>query len=272
MTFTAKEKQLLMGSQLQGFTPEEIEMFFTQCERTELDPFNRQIYAVGRWDAKKQRNVMSVQVSIDGFRLIAERSNHYAGQCGPFWCGKDGQWRDVWLENELPAAAKIGVMRDDFNEPCWGVARFEAYAQKGKNGQPSFMWQKMADVMIAKCAEALALRKAFPHELSGLYTNDEMAQASNKPEPTKGMPASKDPGWKGPLSKTDLKEKGRNLSNEINHIKIEGDLGQLDQYLAADDVKAIINQIRVDLPDWWDHEDGGLGSFIDEARQALQNA
>ena len=69
-------------------------------------------------------------------------------------------------------------MRHDFKEPCWGVARFDAYAQKKKDGGLSAMWAGMGDVMVAKCSEALALRKAFPQELSGLYTGDEMAQST----------------------------------------------------------------------------------------------
>jgi hypothetical protein len=88
------------------------------------------------------------------------------------------------LNNEPPVAAKVGALRADFKEPCWGVARFNSYAQKTKEGNLYRNWATMSDVMIAKCAEALALRKAFPQELSGLYTPDEMAQAVTEEAPT----------------------------------------------------------------------------------------
>ena len=187
-TLAADELDTLRRTIGHDLDPNEFELFAAICRRTGLDPFARQIYAVKRWDGRQRKEVMQIQTGIDGLRLIAERSSNYAGQTPAEWCGEDGKWVDVWLSSKPPAAARVGVLRHDFEQPMYGVAKFSSYCAKTKDGKPQALWATMPEVMIAKCAEALAIRKAFPNDVSGVYTREEMGQQHNVDGPPLATP------------------------------------------------------------------------------------
>lgn len=170
------EKQIAALKQigLDGAPNGELGVFLHHCQRTGLDPFARQIYMI------KRGNKYTIQASIDGLRIVAQRSGRYLGQTPTLWCGEDGVWKDVWLEKTPPVAAKVGVYVQGTEHPTYAVAKFESYAVYF-SGNLSGLWAKMPDLMIGKCAEALALRKAFPQDLSGVYTSEEMEQVDSQP-------------------------------------------------------------------------------------------
>jgi phage recombination protein Bet len=254
---TRDQVELLKRMIVKDASEDELKLFVQICNKTRLDPFARQIYAIRRG------NQMSAQVSIDGQRLVAERTGKYAGQLGPYWTGDGKEWVDVWLEKAPPKAAKVGVLRSDFKEPIWAVARFDAYAQD------SAMWRKMGDLMLAKCAESLGLRKAFPNELSGLYTDVEMAQADNAPVRAAAgaddlAPAFEEPAPISDAQQAMLKAKARYLLgfdvaeicemagvqslSEIYTDALEGVVRRIEEMgagtLGPDDVAALVHEIE----------------------------
>ena len=190
---TPSDSSLLRRTITAQLSDDEHQLFVLACERSGLDPFARQIYAMRR------ANRLVIEATIDGLRLSAERTGKYSGQLGPEWCGPDGVWRDIWTSEQFPTAARVGIKRSDFTEPLWGKALYSEYVQETE------FWRDMPTLMVAKVAEALAFRKAFPQQFSGLYSPEETqaqviaisgssASASSETQPLRVGTPGDDPG------------------------------------------------------------------------------
>lgn len=208
------KKELLKQTICKGASDHEFELFAMICKRTGLDPFAKQVFPVFRWDSKLGRNTMTVQTSIDGYRVIAERTGNYAP-------GKETTFAYNEKNDLVSATAYVKKLtRDGSWHEISSTAFWNEYCQKNKEGHPTTFWAKMPHLMLAKCAETLALRKAFPVEMSGLYTEEEMTNPINAPEAEK-LPLS------API------EIGFLSDNQIAEIKdlIGDDVGLLNRIL-----------------------------------------
>jgi phage recombination protein Bet len=187
--FNVEQLDLLRTTLARDCNPQQFALFAEVASRAGLDPFARQIYPVVRGGK------LTIQTGIDGYRLIAQRSGEYAGQDGPYWCGPDGEWRDVWLGDGPPSAAKVGVRRVGDPAFTYHVTTWKSYHQDTP------MWKTMGDNQLAKCAEAGALRKRFAQELGNIYTDAEAgagdhvyeAEMARDPEPLQRPKAKVEP-------------------------------------------------------------------------------
>lgn len=178
--YTLISNQIMGTDQRGNARPIEDMLFFLQtAKKLGLDPSLRQIYPVYRWDSRLGRERMIIQTGIDGFRLVAQRSQEYGGQDDAVYKVEE-LFNPITGETEKQLTATITVYKIVGNTrmPVPATARWNEYAQKAKDkqGKEYFigMWASMPYNQLAKCAEALALRKAFPQDLSGVYVAEEM--------------------------------------------------------------------------------------------------
>lgn len=155
--------QTLIQTVAKGATPPELALFVEMCRSTGLNPFKREI-----WFIKTGQGGVQMMTGINGFYQIANKHPMY-----------DGTETEIVEENGRIIKAVARVHRKDRKIPSVAEAYMEEYAKPYGN------WKTMPRVMISKCAESMALRKAFPQELNGLYSTEEMPREFAAPQETK---------------------------------------------------------------------------------------
>lgn len=184
---TPEQVELIKNTIAKGATDDELKLFLYTANKSGLDPLTRQIHFVKRESNKKNPQtgqwekvgVMTIQTGIDGYRAIAARTGELAGE-------DDAVFDTEEAVNPRKASVTVYRLVKGNRVAFTASARWSEYVQQyeKKNyqtGQAEViignMWKKMPYLMLAKCASALAYRKAFPNDLSGIYTDTEMQQA-----------------------------------------------------------------------------------------------
>ena len=173
--YDAEKVELIKDTIARGASDDELMLFLHLAQRSGLDPFSRQIYLIerranvnGEWKTTRQP-----QTGIDGLRLIADRTDRYAP-------GRQPSYTYDAAGGLVTATAYVKkFVRGEWHEIA-ATAHYDEYVQRKKDGQPNQMWAEKPHIMLTKCAEALALRRAFPAEMSGLYTADEIRSGADE--------------------------------------------------------------------------------------------
>jgi len=170
-TLTPRNIELIKRTLCAGVSDDDLEIFLNACRRTQLDPLMKQIHAVKRFDNGKER--ITIQTGIDGYRLIADRTGRYMP-------GRSATYEFDEMGNISSCTAYCKKLDSAGNwHDLEHTVYWTEYVAFKKDGGAQKMWVDKPRLMIAKCAEAALLRKAFPADLSGIYTHDEMQRADS---------------------------------------------------------------------------------------------
>lgn len=168
-----------------GLTDPEFSLFVQFCQSTGLNPFKKEIWAI------KAGGRLQLLTGINGFRAIANNHSNYDGiEIGLI--GKGGEYLSAAYPGNDYIGAWSKCYRKDRRIPTEGIAMLADYDKAFGN------WKTMRRVMIMKCAESVALRQAFPQQLNGLYTPDEMPQEFGEKHNEVTVLAKPAPIWEGP--------------------------------------------------------------------------
>lgn len=174
---TNEQLQLAKNTVAAGLNPAEFELYLYDCKRQGVHPLDRLLIPVVTKDDQGNRR-LAMWTTIDLLRSRAAESGEYAGSDDPAF---------GYIEPaKNPMTATVSVYRLVQGHRCvfTATARWEEYFPGEKRG---FKWKQSPHIMLGKCAEALALRKAFPKQLASLYAQEELERAeSYDPEVTQG--------------------------------------------------------------------------------------
>jgi phage recombination protein Bet len=179
---TADQLELIKRTVANGATADELKLYLYDCARQGVHPLDKLIHFT------KRNNRYTPVTSIDLMRTRAADTGEYAGSDDATFTGGD----------KAPSAATVTVWRLVQGQRCafTATARWAEYYPG--DGPAGSMWRKMPATMLAKCSEALALRKGFPRQLAGLYAREELDQADREPAAIVGdvgaaVPSSSEP-------------------------------------------------------------------------------
>lgn len=301
VTLTQQQMDVVTHTIAPGLDVTELELYFYECKRRGVHPLDRLIFPIKRNDNSEagagQGKKLTFQCSIDYFRAASEDTGKYLGQ-KPVEFGPD-----VPLKGHdgvmVPEYATVTLLRKNEGGDTVEVPATAYWTEYYPGEKMGFMWRKMPKGQLAKCAEALAHRKAFPRELGGMYANEEVERVDTDipfaktgtvrpvqqqvPRPAAQAQAQREPGmdaeegapiegevvrdtWPIPTEFGDSKVK-ISLYNEVMR-RAKGDMETAEQILrSASEFQGNngIIWIHLDRPGQW--KDGWCGKTLNKLRE-----